>query len=291
MEISFNFTDVNAPNPAIREQHGYLLRNGKHLFSAEFLPQSKPMAGIVFCSPFGEEKIRTIRIYVSFARALAAMGIAAICFDYFGDGDSEGDFEEASFEDRLADIDSVYRQFGDKHSLDKMGLMGLRWGGTLAAIAAENLNPEFLILWEPIIDTQKYFFDHLRINLASQMLIEGKILKNREQLIKELEAGKILTVEGYNLTGGVYFKARDCGLKDRKFDFRGKSLIVQIASNTEKMRPELLGLQQALVGSEITAVPREFEWEKTQTWQPAPPLLFGETIKFLKKNGFLGRNI
>jgi alpha/beta superfamily hydrolase len=291
MKLPIELKDINSPNSSIFEEHGFFQRDGKHLFYASFMPVKKASVGVILCGPLAEERVRTVRIYVSFARVLASLGMGAIYFDYFGDGDSEGNFEEASFNDRLMDIKGAFQFFKEKFALNEMGLQGLRWGGTLAALTADDLRPDFLILWEPVVDTGKYFFDHLRAHIASQMIIEGKILKNREELLKELEAGKVLTVEGYNLTGDFYFKARDCGLKDRKFDFKGKSLIIQIAPNPERIRPELLGLQQTIPGSEIAAVPREFEWEKTETWQPAPPQLFTKSLDFLEKNGFFGRNI
>ncbi|MCX6830393.1 MAG: alpha/beta hydrolase [candidate division Zixibacteria bacterium] len=288
MQIDLN--NINAPNEKVLEKHGYFEREGKHLYCAEYLPASGAESGFVLCSPFGEEKVRTLRVYVSFARALASLGVAVICFDYYGDGDSEGNFEEATFDDRTADIRAIYNDFRTKHALKKMGLMGLRWGGTLAALLSEELQPETLILWEPVIDTAKYFYDHLRAFLASQMLIEGKVTRNREELIKELEGGKILTVEGYNLTGRFFFGAREATLKGRKYDYRGNSLIIQISPSPGKIRPELEELKSNLGNSELVSLPREFEWEKTETWRPAPPQLFGETFNFLDKNGFFGRN-
>jgi uncharacterized protein len=276
--------NINAPNLAIIEKHQYYIRDGKHLFTAEYLPIGDMKAGVILCAPFAEEKVRTLRIYVSLARTLASLGVGTICFDYFGDGDSEGHFEEATFEDRLADIGAIYRYFKEKNSLRKIGLMGLRWGGTLASLISEELQPKFLILWEPVVDTSKYFYDHLRSYLASQMLIEGKASKNRDDLIKEMEAGQAVTVEGYNLTGKFFFKARENGLKGRKFSFQSQTLIVQIAPNPSRIRPELEELKAAFTNCDLVAIPREFEWEKTETWQPAPPRLFGETLSFLEKN-------
>ncbi len=289
--MNINWANINSPNLSIIEKHGFYNRDGKNLFRAEYLPAGDIKAGVVLCSPFAEEKIRTLRIYVSLARALAAKGLAALCFDYFGDGDSEGNFEEALFEDRLSDIESVFNDFKNRHALQKTALLGLRWGGTLAALTAENLHPDLLVLWEPIIDTTKYFYDFLRMNLASQMLIEGKVIRNRDELIQDMRDGKVITVEGYNIAGGFYDKAAAATLKGKTMAYSGETLIMQIAANPERIRPELETLRAALSKAEIKAVPREFEWEKTETWRPAPPLLFGETINFLDKNGFFGRNI
>ena len=101
------FLDVNQPSDSVTERHGYLQRDGKKLFFAEYAPKETITTGVVLVSPFAEEKVRSMRVYVSLARALAARGAAVLCFDYYGDGDSEGEFEQATFEDRLDDIEAA----------------------------------------------------------------------------------------------------------------------------------------------------------------------------------------
>ncbi len=285
------FKNINYPDNSIIEKHDYFTRDGKHLFYAMFLPEQKQDIGVVFCSPFAEEKVRTLRIFVSFARVLASMGLSVFCFDYFGDGDSEGDFEEASFGDRIEDIKAAVNFFKKEQALSKIGLLGLRWGGTLAALACEILAPKFLILWEPIVSSEKYFYDYLRSNIASQMVIEGKVKMTRNDLIKELETGGKVTVEGYVLNGDFYVKARQYNLTERKLNYRGKTLIVQISPNPTNVRPELKKLESSFSDAEVVMVVKEFEWEKTETWQPAPPQLFNITIGYLKKYAFFRRDI
>lgn len=278
----FDEVVVNAPTESIREEHRYFERDGKQLFCAEYVPTTPSAAGVVLCAPFAEEKIRSLRVYVSLARALATNGVAALLFDYYGDGDSEGDFEEASFEDRIRDIRAVYEDFGRHHNLNKVGLLGLRWGGTLAAIMADELRPSALVLWEPVIDTSKYFFDHLRSYLASQMLIEGKITRKREELVEALEKGETLTVEGYNLTGTFFAAAREHGLVDFAPKFGGPTLVVQLAGAPTRIRPELEQLTASYTDGKLEAMRREFEWEKTERWRPAPAELFNLTLDFLR---------
>ncbi len=275
---------VNAPTDAVREEHRYSERDGKHLFCAEYLPTAPVKGGVILCAPFAEEKIRTLRVFVSLARLLAQSGLATLCFDYYGDGDSEGDFEDATLDDRMADINAVYHDFQQRHALDSVGLIGLRWGSTLAALAAEQLNPACLILWEPVVDTSKYFFDHLRSYLATEMLVEGKISRKRDELVEYLAAGNILTVEGYNLTGDFFAAARANGLKDKQPTYTGPTMVVQLAGNPARIRPELKQLAEIYEHCQLHAMKREFEWEKTERWRPAPPELFSLTLDFLKTN-------
>ncbi len=286
-----DFSKVNFPHPDVTEEQGYFERDGKHLFYALYRPEKEIKSGLVLCSPFAEEKVRTLRIYVSFARAMAQRGVAVLCFDYYGDGDSEGDFETTPFSERLTDIKAAATFLKEKTSVTNIGLHGLRWGATLAALSADEIAPDYLILWEPIVNCSKYFYDLLRTNLASQMLIEGKVKRTREDLIKDFEAGESVSVEGYLLRGEFFFAARENGLEDKKFAFKNKTCIVQIARNTARIRPDMEKLRDSFTDAELISVPKEFEWEKTDIWQPAPPELFESTIKFMDKHGFLGRNI
>ncbi len=281
-----DLTKVNDPDDNIEEQQGYIIRDGKHLFYTSYAPKGSAEIGIVLVSPFAEEKVRTLRIFVSLSRALAKLGMTVLYFDYFGDGDSEGNFEEATFEDRLADIKGAVN-FVKENGAVNVGLLGLRWGATLSALAADMVNPAFLVLWEPIVDTERYFFDHLRSHIASQMLLEGKVIKNREALVEELEKGGMITVEGYNIDGGFFIEARENGLAGREMKYDGQTLIVQIARNTEKIRKDLDGLKEVFASAEIAAVIKEFEWEKTETWNPAPAGLFNATFEFLAKHRFV----
>ena len=47
-------------------------------------------AAFVFCHPLTEEKLWTHRVFVTFARELAAAGHTVLRFDYRGNGDSDG---------------------------------------------------------------------------------------------------------------------------------------------------------------------------------------------------------
>jgi len=284
--MQIDLTKINNPNDSIAENHVFFKRDDKHLFTAEYIPKRTVEKGVVLCAPFAEEKVRTVRIFISLSRALATLGIAVVYFDYFGDGDSEGAFEDADFDDRLKDIRAVYNNFQKKHNLQRMGLLGLRWGGTLATLCLDALQPDLLVLWEPVVDTEKYFFNHLRSHVAAQMLVDGKVTKNRDEMVEELRNGQIHMVEGYNLTGDFFFKAQQEGLLGKQFSYPGKVQIVQISGNPARIRPELVTLKEAFPEGEIVAVPREFEWEKTETWQPAPPELFAKTLEFLEENDF-----
>jgi alpha/beta superfamily hydrolase len=91
--------------------------NGYRLFGV-FHEASGPKKkeGFVFCAPFAEEKLWTHRVFVNFARLLAEKGYPVLRFDYMGNGDSEGDFEESSLETMLSDTECATIMLREKIS-------------------------------------------------------------------------------------------------------------------------------------------------------------------------------
>ena len=125
--------------------------------------------GIVFCAPFAEEKMFSHRVYVNMARALAREGVACLRFDFMGEGDSDGSFEDSTVTTRLSDISAAMAALAEKAKIVYMGLIGVRFGATLAALAATRKMVDTLALISPVISGQTYMDQCLRSNLTTQM--------------------------------------------------------------------------------------------------------------------------
>src|SRR3982751_2205696 len=81
-------------------------RENQRLFSVLHRVPSANLAGVV-CPPLFDEKLWSHRVLVNFARFVAARGVSVLRFDYFGDGESDGRFEDASVSTRLRDIEDA----------------------------------------------------------------------------------------------------------------------------------------------------------------------------------------
>jgi alpha/beta superfamily hydrolase len=160
--------------------------------------------GVVFCSPFGEEKMFSHRVYVNMARSLAREGVACLRFDFMGEGDSEGTFEESTIETRLSDIKAALDFLAEKTDLATSGLIGVRFGATLAALAATRNRVDTLALISPIVSGQPYMDLCLRSNLTTQMAAYKRIIKDRDQLIAELMEGTPVNIDGYLVGKDLY---------------------------------------------------------------------------------------
>lgn len=102
-----------------------------------------PAAGrraVVICGPDGYEALCVHRPLGQFAAALAEAGLPALRFDYPGTGDSAGDDGDPRFISAALDsIVAAVKLMRDQPGVDQVALVGLRFGATLAATAAQEL--------------------------------------------------------------------------------------------------------------------------------------------------------
>ena len=190
-------------------------RNGDYdLFGVLHTPDAgasssdqKPLSkmALVFCHPFGEEKLFSHRIMVNLARYLTREGAVCLRFDYMGHGDSHGHFEDSTVQTRKSDICCAMEFLRSQSGRERTGVLGLRFGATLAAlVASETPAIDPLVLIAPIHNGKDYLDQCLRSNLATQMAFHRKILKDRAALVDDFLANKPVNVDGYLVSGEFY---------------------------------------------------------------------------------------
>lgn len=117
-------------------------------------PLGQVQQGVVLCNPFGQEAVRSHRMYRVLSERLARAGVACLRFDYFGTGDSDGEDEQVTLktcvENTLRADQELRRVAGCTH----VSWLGLRFGAAVAAFASISAQhkPDRLFLWDPIED-------------------------------------------------------------------------------------------------------------------------------------------
>lgn len=237
----------------------------------------------VFCHPFAEEKLWTHRVYVSFARLLAARGAWVFRFDLMGNGDSEGRFSDASLETMLSDIDCAIRQLEQRSGIkQEIGLLGLRFGATLAALAAERSQKiGKLVMWEPIVDGGKYMQELLRINLTTQSAVYKEIRHNREALVHIMKEGATVNIDGYDLAYPCYEQVSAINLKEGRKRFEGHCLIIQIGKDGQPIHQVLKTLEQTYPSAALHSAIEEPFWKEIKRWYRSAPNLFNVTLTWM----------
>lgn len=132
------------------------------LFGVYHAPEMRVarQSAILLCQPLGHEYLRAHRAFRNLAVSLAGQGFHVLRFDYFGCGDSAGEGEQATVDRCLADLTAAIDELKDTSGAARVSLVGLRFGATLAALAASRrADIDRLVLWDPVLDGRAYVED------------------------------------------------------------------------------------------------------------------------------------
>ena len=241
-------------------------------------------SGFVFCHPFAEEKLWAHRVYVRLARDFAARGYTVLRFDHRGHGDSDGEFQESSVATHLRDIEAAVGRLREAcPGLKDVGLLGLRLGGTFAALSAERLpGIDRLVLWDPVVDGGRYMQEVLRSNLTSQLAAYGKVMQDRKALVESLADGKPITVDGYELGRGFYEQASAINLLSGSPAFKGDILILQVGKPGQPARKDLLALREHYPGAALELCVEEPFWREIKHFYARAEQLSAATFAWLE---------
>jgi pimeloyl-ACP methyl ester carboxylesterase len=134
---------------------------------------------VVLCNPWGPEYIHAHRTMRVAANMLTAAGFHTLRFDYFGTGDSAGDLEQASVAIWEDNIRAAVREVTEISGVTRATLIGLRFGGLLAArvAAASPALIDRLVLWDPVPDGRTYLNELFRAARAEIPARRGPIAR------------------------------------------------------------------------------------------------------------------
>lgn len=184
----------------------FLDSSGRSVFVQRFPAATNlPFQGTVLHLPaFAEEMNKSRAMVACQARAMAQAGYDVVLPDYFGTGDSGGEFCEASWDIWLEDMRTCLTQLSRKPA-GPLVLWGLRLGGLMAMQLSEVMEkqPSCLILWNPVLNGERYMAQFLRLRLANSML-HGAAKEKAADLKAQLDDHGILEVAGYELPCALF---------------------------------------------------------------------------------------
>lgn len=244
--------------------------------------------------PFGEEKLWSHRVFVSFARALAARGHVVLRFDYTGAGDSTGEIADTSLATHVADASAALSVLLARPEVERVGLIGLRLGATFAALVAEQAGTNEqhsclwgapLVLWDPVMDGQAHFEDLLRSNLSTQLAVYGKVVETREMLRGTILAGNRVNVDGYEIARPLFESCSRANLLSTESKlYAAPTLVVQIAaSETTKPRRDLQSLAEAYAQGTFARVTEQPFWREIKPFYGRAERLQQATLAWLEQ--------
>ena len=257
---------------------------GYSLFGVHHEPDGGRAGGaFVFCHPLGEEKLWTHRVFVTFARQLAAAGHHVLRFDYMGNGDSDGDFSACSLDTVCADIRAAIGTLAARSGVAGVTLVGLRAGATAAALVADaHPAVDRLVLWAPVIDGARYMQELLRINLTTQMAASKTVTHDREMLVEMMRQGQTVNVDGYEMSFPLYAQMSAVKLASAPRAFARPALIVQVERQATRAVPEVQQLASTYPAASFVMVQEEPFWKEIPRFYDRAPNLFAATASWLQ---------
>lgn len=258
--------------------------SGAHrLFGVLHEPERRTGVPYVFCHPFAEDKLWSHRVFVSFARELASGGHPVLRFDYMGNGDSEGGFEQSSVHTGARDVERAIDFLRVQTGASGVGLLGLRFGASLAAVVAERRDDVCgLVLWAPIVNGDRYLQELLRANVATQMAVYREVRVDRTALVAALAQGRTVNVDGYELAPAMCEQLAEIDLTRRPSRYAGRCVIVQIErSAAAKPSPELQKLCALYARASLRVAQSVPFWKETESACATLPDLFRVTREWM----------
>lgn len=172
----------------------------------------------IYLPPFAEEANRCRAMAAMQARRLSKHGIGVLFVDYYGTGDSAGEFSETSWELWKQDAHAAIKWVKEKQgNAVKTRLWGIRLGAVLAAEIADENREEInhLVFWQPVVDAKLTMTQFLRIRVASAM-DRGEPKTTTKEVRQQFEEGKGIEIAGYHLSARLAQEIDSKRLKNYK---------------------------------------------------------------------------
>lgn len=106
---------------------------------------------VCFFHGFSVDRIGLMRLHELFARRCEESGIACVKFDFYGCGESDGDFSEVRYSSEKEQAKAIFRWTKEQEwcDADNVFLVGHSLGGAVASNIAPEVHPKSIVLWAP----------------------------------------------------------------------------------------------------------------------------------------------
>ena len=121
-----------------------------------------PAPTVVLLHGFTGQHVENDMLYVQFARRLAQAGYVALRFDFYGSGDSEGEFDQWTIHTEVADAAAAVEWVGQQSGVDpnRIGVLGLSLGGCVTALlAGQDPRVKAAVFWNAVGEPQRHFHE------------------------------------------------------------------------------------------------------------------------------------
>lgn len=203
---------------------------------------------LLIVPPFAEEANRSRRLFSELCQQLSLQGWDCYLPDFYGTGDSEGDFAQADLNLWQQDL---CQWLTDANINQPLHFLACRFGALQLLSfwpAIQQLIPTGkVLLWQPQLDCQKFLQQLFRQHQASQLLQTNKGLAAAEQLAN----GQAVAIAGYEISPALY-----CQIKALQPDlgvWRGQSICWLELSTLSQLPVPAVKIWQQLAADTTTS--------------------------------------
>ncbi len=187
--------------------------------------------GFVLCHSFAAEQLHLSHVEAVVARRVAAAGFPVLRYHGQGYGDSEAPIEDIRLSSHLADALDAVKLMSELPGIERVGIMGPRFGGLVAGLTADREGLDLLVTWQPVVSGQQYMRDYVRQQLVHSVVLQAGDRASgtgSADLRTRLREQGWLDVKGFPLSREAFEEIGGVDLLRDLRSFAGHSLLVSI---------------------------------------------------------------
>ncbi|MCL2380849.1 MAG: alpha/beta fold hydrolase [Treponema sp.] len=194
-----------------------------------------PFPAVCFYHGFSVDKVGLLRLHEMFARMLVDNGFACVRFDFYGCGESDGNFSDMRVSDEIIQGKAIYEWTlaQDFAIPEKVYPVGHSLGGVIASIVAASYQPPAAVLWSPALSV---YYD-----------ISGRVGAVPDHYEKTYD------LDGLDVSGGFFEDVRSLDFLKMASGYKNRVLVIH-GEKDEKIPAAVTGNYRDLYGKAMKLV-------------------------------------
>lgn len=250
------------------------------LFGVVGLPERPGRIGVLFCHSFSDEAQNSYRTLVDISRYLLEQGVPVLRFDCAGFGESGDELISTTVSSMVRDTQAASQMLCEKAGIDKIVLVGIRFGAITAMLSAEKI-PEVagVVLVSPVTDGNKFANDLIRAVQFAE-LATAKKASERSIITQRLKHDESLEVEGSLISQRMFTEISNTNLIENPVNYRGPLAVSLIPGNRQDQKVKHLASTYQTLGcvTETWNSDSSLFWTNLAMFNPQSPKILNQNL-------------